>query len=185
MLLYPTLLREVSGDDHLGFQFVPGLSTTGQVLAPLVRDADSQIGYLTDGDDGGLAIARSLRDAGVQQARIVTLKNSDATAVEIEDFLEPTLLLTAANKLIHLYHSEAAPLELAQLQLGGRMASLEAAFLERTGTPVPKVELAYEILSTIEDRPGTPLLDKRRRKAFQKIAGKVFDLFGGLPTSQQ
>jgi hypothetical protein len=100
MLLYPTMFREAIELDYLGFQFVPGLSTTGQALAPLVPGESRHIAYLTDGDAGGLDIGARLRDAGVLAARIITLRNRDNTAVELEDFIDPATLLYAANKLI-------------------------------------------------------------------------------------
>ena len=58
------------------------------------------------------------------------------------------------------------------------MASLEVAYRERTGAPLPKVELAYEILNAREEDPKLILLDARRKKAFQNIVEKVFGLFG-------
>jgi energy-coupling factor transporter ATP-binding protein EcfA2 len=185
MLLYPTLFREVTQADHLGFQFVPGLATNGQVLAPIVRQANSHIGYLTDGDEGGTAIADQLEAAGIDRARIVRLKNSDGSAVEIEDFVDPAILLAAANKLIHLFHPGADGLMKEQLSVARRMSSLEVAYLATTGMPLPKIELAYEILNAIDETPGKPVLDARRRKAFSKVVDRVTSLFGGAPILPQ
>ena len=177
MLLYPTMFREFLNLVSLSFQFVHGLSGTGQALAPLVPGKDNRIAYLTDGDAGGLAIVRELERGGVSKDRIVILRNSDATAVEIEDFIDPSLLLLAANNLIERFHPGAGRIAIADLTVVRRMSSLEAAYMARTGVNLPKVELAYGLLDLIDEKPGLVLLDSRRRASFGKVVQRILDLF--------
>jgi hypothetical protein len=136
-----------------------------------------QIGYLTDGDAGGTAIAQNLERNGVKRKRIVILRNSENTAVEVEDFIDPKLLLLAANRILGRFYSEAEPIVNADLTIARRMNSLEIAYRARTGVDLPKVELAYELLDLVDECPGQSLLDSRRRGAFGKIAAKVIELF--------
>jgi ATPase subunit of ABC transporter with duplicated ATPase domains len=54
---------------------------------------------------------------------------------------------------------------------------LEVAYAARTKVKLPKVELAYELLDLLDEKPGRPLLDARRRSSFGKIALRVVGLF--------
>ena len=177
MLLYPTMFRESAETDVLGFQFVPGLSTTAEILGPLIPGKASHVVYLTDADDGGMKVRQRLVDAGVQTNRIVTLRNQEGTAIELEDFVDPALLLRAANNLIERFHTGSESLQISQLKADRRMSSLEQAYAAGTGVKLPKIELAYEILSILDGNPAANILDKRRRKAFGKTVSKVISLF--------
>jgi predicted ATP-dependent endonuclease of OLD family len=177
MLLYPALFREISEKEYLGFQFVPGLSTTGQVLAPLIPGNDHHIVYLADGDEGGLEIAEKLQRAGVDKTRIVHVRNPAGTALEIEDYIDSRVLLRAANRLLALFHPLAVPIQVSELANGRRMAALKAAYSARSGVPVPKVELAYELLRLKDEQPTLMLHDSRRRKALANILARLIELF--------
>ena len=177
MLLYPTMVREVTGSGVVGFQFVPGLSAAAQTLAPLIPSAAAHIGYLTDGDEGGRALRESLVAAGVPPARIITLRNPNGSAVEIEDFVDPHLLLRAANNLLSRFHPGVDKLEKSSLTLAHRMASLEAAYEAAAGVPVPKVELVYELLDILDTEPHSCVLDRRRKEAFTAIVARIQALF--------
>src|SRR5207302_176308 len=66
-ILLPTLLREASGEHRLGFQVAPGLAS---VAAASVRDLEAEagrVGFIVDGDEGGLAIAAKLKGSGVTE----------------------------------------------------------------------------------------------------------------------
>jgi ABC-type transport system involved in cytochrome c biogenesis ATPase subunit len=177
MLLYPSMVREVTEGSAIGFQFVPGLSAASQTLAPLIPSATAHIAYLTDGDAGGLAIKGKLIDAGVPPNRIITLRNNDNSAVEVEDFIDPKLLIRAANNLLSRFHPDAGQLAVSSLALVRRMGSMEVAYEKLAGQPLPKVELAYELLDIVELEPGQPLLDQRRKKAFATTATQIRALF--------
>jgi energy-coupling factor transporter ATP-binding protein EcfA2 len=177
MLLYPSMFREITGTETLGFQFVHGLSNTAHVLAPLLPEQGANIAYLTDGDPGGERIVAHLKDAGVSDSQIVSVRSPDGQAEEMEDYLDPTILLFAANRLIGQFHSEADLIKIDELTPVRRMASLEAVYPRNTGVEVPKVELAYEILAVMDDNPGKAILDRTRKRTFGSIVRKVTRLF--------
>lgn len=173
MLLYPAMFREALGEQSLGFQFVPGLSTSARALAPIMPADAANVAFLVDGDDGGRSIARDLVAGGVPDARVLVLEAANRHAVEIEDFVEPALLLQAANALLARHHAGAQPLARADLPSRRRMEALEAAYRVKAGVDLPKVELAYEILDLLDAEPERRILDDRRRSALGELARRV------------
>jgi hypothetical protein len=132
---------------------------------------------LVDGDPGGESLRQRLIASGVRADRIVQLSNGNRSAVEPEDFISPSKLITAANSLLAQFHVGVAPLSVADLTTARRMASLEAAYEEKAGVKLPKVELAYLLLESLDEQPGSRLLDPKRAKAFAAFCQKVRALF--------
>lgn len=182
MLLYPTMFREVLSRDALGYQFVPGLSTDGPALAAVGKVSSARTIFIHDSDAGGLEIAQKLVSSGVNSEHVLALKNSNKSAVELEDFIEPSLLVRAANQILQLYHKEAAPVMPGDLSLKLRINSLEDIYRARTGEPLSKIELAYAVLDFWRDEPGLKIVDAKRAGALAKLANKVDVIFGGPVT---
>jgi energy-coupling factor transporter ATP-binding protein EcfA2 len=103
-ILLPTLLRQSSGESRLGFQVAPGLSG---VAAMSVRDLETEagtVGFLVDGDAGGLAIKDKLLSAGIQEERILTLCDEGEGPLEIEDFIDPSIYVRAVNEELRCWN---------------------------------------------------------------------------------
>jgi len=177
MLLYPIMFREVLGRAALGFQFVPGLSTTARTLAPIVPTNSLNVTFLTDGDEGGQRIGSELGAGGIPPSKIIVLEGASRRAVEIEDFVDPSLLLDAANALITRFHQDADQLARSDLPSKHRMDGLEKAFLASTSRKIDKVELAYSILDLLDKDPRRGILDERRRADLRVIAERVCATF--------
>jgi predicted ATPase len=169
MLLYPSLFRQALGVSSLGFQFVPGLSRIGEDQALALGTG---VVHLVDGDPGGLSIARQLAELGVGQEDVFCLRNKARTALELEDFVEESRLLAAANAIIATWHPDRLALDALPGE-GTRMNRLERAFLERTGVKLPKVNLAYELLAILNDNPAATLLDPRRAETLRVVATAI------------
>lgn len=171
MLLYPTMFREALNVGDLGFQVVPNLSSAARGLMPLLPERANGISFLVDGDDGGLAIRDGLLREGLDATRIIVLGESEG--LELEDFVEPGLLLRAANALISRHHSAADPINAEVVAGARRMAALEQAYANATGVALPKVELAYELLDILDEDPTLQLLDAGRSAELKEVALKV------------
>jgi len=178
MLLYPTMFREALGAPALGFQFVPGLSSAAKALTPIIPAQAANVAFLVDGDAGGRKIAADLDAGGVPKTRIVVLEGAGRNAIEIEDFVDPALLLEAANALIARHCTGIGPIARTDLPSKRRMEGLEAAFQAATGRPVDKVELAYEILDKLDADPRRRILDPRRRDDLAGIVARVAAALG-------
>ncbi|MBB3693565.1 AAA family ATPase [Sphingomonas sp. BK580] len=173
MLLLPTMFREALKRDALGYQFVPGLSSAARTLAPTMPSQAANVCYLVDGDAAGEAIAGHLGAAAIPTSRIFLLVSANGQAVETEDFLNPGLLLDAANALIAKYSPNGRRLEVGDLSHEHRTKNLRGAFRAATGREMDKVELAYELLDALDERPDLKLLDDTRQDELSSLARRV------------
>lgn len=175
MLLLPSMFREALGRPSLGFQFVPGLSTSAEearLHAPTIGQANGIL-YLVDGDTGGTTLRDKLIAAGVDEADIFAVRGAGGDAVEPEDFIDPELLVDAANGLLGKHYPKVTPLKRRDLVVRERMSKLEEIYRARTATPLSKVELAYEVLGLISADPTRSLLDAARRNQFTDLAASM------------
>jgi predicted ATP-dependent endonuclease of OLD family len=178
MLLLPTMLREALDTRVLGFQFVPGLSSSNLVspLHPAFLGGTSRIAYLIDGDEGAEKLRKNLIEAGVPRERVFSLSNTKKTAVEIEDFIDPTLLIDASNSILRKLSIDK-PLKVADIGTDKPMEKLESVFFERSRKKISKVELAYEILEILSDFPERRSLAVSRKLAVKGVAERLVRYF--------
>lgn len=179
MLLLPTMLREALGTDVLGFQFVPGLSASTNEIGfhgPAIG-VNTDILFLTDSDPGGEKIKVDLHKRGVAKDRLFSLGSKDGNCEEIEDFIAPNAVISAANALIAKYHPKASIFSESDLSGNRRMAALEREFKKRTGVKLPKVDLAYEILATVEKDPSVKIVDAKRRSTVRSLGNAILKRF--------
>jgi predicted ATPase len=73
MILLPSLMREVTGRDHLEFQVAPGLSEVPKDFYPQLDLEAAKVVYLVDGDQGGLKLKADLTKGGVPDGRVIVL----------------------------------------------------------------------------------------------------------------
>jgi hypothetical protein len=180
IILLPKMFRESLKLETLGFQCVHGLSNLGASVWLLALGGRAGVLYLTDGDPGGITLRQSLLDGGCLADDVFTLTNSDCSAVELEDFIDPPLLVSAANTLLGRFYPDQAEIKAGDLSNRLRMESLEHLFAERTGVKLPKVELAYEVIDLLDKVPGSRVLDQRRKKTFDSISQGILNRFEAL-----
>lgn len=180
MLLLPTMFREALANSVLGFQFVPGLSVSDGVFHRPVLGKQSGVMFLVDGDSGGSAISKRLAAGGAETANIFVLRSPDGRAVEPEDFVDPSLLLSAVNLLLNRFHGTVSPLDRKATPAKNRMHSLEKAYRAATKSDLSKVELAYEILDILAADPTRAVLDPKRASAFVAIAESILNRFKAI-----
>jgi len=172
MLLLPTMLRQATGSEILGFQFVPGLSSISPQNTSVISQAH-RVTYLVDGDEGGESIKKNLLSTGIQERNVITLCNSDKSATETEDFLNPDILILAINSIIDMHHPHAKRIQKSDLSSKSRMDSAEKFFLKSTSRELSKVNLAYAVLDILDQDPEASIIDPRRISAIQAIARKL------------
>jgi predicted ATP-dependent endonuclease of OLD family len=99
MLLLPSLLREATGLDSLGYQIAPGLSEVSPQLAEELDLEAARSCFLVDGDPGGTALSRKLQDSGVPVARVLFLGGEDS-GLTLEDLIDPDVYRSCVNTLL-------------------------------------------------------------------------------------
>lgn len=179
MLLLPTMFREALGVDVLGFQFVPGLSSSLDEFnfhAPAIG-LPSDILYLTDSDPGGRRIREYIIKSGVQKDRLFIMGSKDGECQEFEDFIDPEIMISAANNYIARYYPSIGNVLLQDVGTKTRMANLEKEFKRRTGVKLSKVDFAYEVLGILEREPLTKIIEPKRRAAVKSVANLIVKRF--------
>jgi predicted ATP-dependent endonuclease of OLD family len=147
-ILLPTLLRQASGRDRLDFQVAPGLAG---VAAAAVSDLDveaGRVGYIVDGDEGGLAISRKLIEAGIPAERVVILADEQdpSRAYETEDFIDIDVYLAAVNAELRCWNALVTQCQPADLGDTFRTKTLDS-WCKSHGYDVPdKAAVAQRIL---------------------------------------
>lgn len=177
MLLLPTMMRYALGSDVLGFQFVPGLSYAEDfVQAPAVGKRSGVL-YLVDGDPGGIKIKDKLIDLKVAKKDIFILCSSDKTALEIEDFVRPDLLVHAFNQLVKKFHKSEGQIGLKDLPSSCRMDWIEKYYKEKFGKKISKIAFSYEILDCINEFPSKSPIDTKKLSSLKGIASQINSRF--------
>jgi predicted ATP-dependent endonuclease of OLD family len=97
-ILLPTLLRQASDEERLGFQVAPGLSSVASSSVAELEAEAGRVAFLVDGDKGGSNIVAKLTGAGIPANRVMTLTDSTTgEGLEVEDLVAPSVYAQAAN----------------------------------------------------------------------------------------
>jgi energy-coupling factor transporter ATP-binding protein EcfA2 len=179
MLLLPTMFREALGTEVLGFQFVPGLSSSLDDFgfhAPAIG-IPSDILYLTDADGGGTKIRDHLIKQGVPKDRVFLMGTKDGECEEFEDFISAEIMIESVNSYISKYYPKVKSLSSDEIGSSKRMSNLEKEFKKRTGVKLPKIDFAYEVLGLLERDPLRKLIEPKRRTAVKAVATSVVRRF--------
>jgi len=174
MILLPRLLREATGKEYLGFQVTPGLSSASADQIALLNSESTRTVYLVDGDSGGIALERKIRQAGVQEHRIFRLpKINDGESV-LEDFLDISQYTKAVN--LELRRSHCGDLQVSENDLeGGSRPVLLERWCSKNKISLPsKRAVAYHLLDAAI---ATNILDKSTSDSLADLFSKITQVF--------
>lgn len=96
MLMLPSLIKKAIEVDDLDYQVAPGLSEAPVSMYPELDLEGARVAFLVDGDKGGKDLHDALVQAGVPEARIVTLG-----ALTLENLLDPEAYTHVVVELIN------------------------------------------------------------------------------------
>ena len=145
-ILLPTLLRQSSGEPRLGFQVAPGLSGVAAMSVRHLETEAGTVGFLVDGDTGGLSIKDKLLSAGIQEERIVVLRDKDEIPLEIEDFIDPTIYVRAVNEELRCWNEIATEITTADLSQTLSSKAVDSWCRERNLEPPDKTAVAQRVV---------------------------------------
>ena len=153
VVLLPTLLREATSRNVVGFQVAPGLAEAAPSAVAELDLTAARVAYVVDDDMGGRNLAKKLRSGGIPTSRILILGRGRRKGIVLEDTLAPTVFRDAVNA--ELQRSGQTPrLPLSAIPARGRPAALAAWASGEASIQAPnRVAVANQALR----RPG-PLL---------------------------
>jgi energy-coupling factor transporter ATP-binding protein EcfA2 len=145
-ILLPTLLRQATGSDRLGFQVAPGLSS---VAAAGIADLDAEagrVGFIVDGDKGGRAILGKLLESGVSRDRIIVLEGLNSTPLELEDLVARDVYAECVNEELQLWIEQPTPFRPDDVSASIRTSALKQWCFRHAYDPPDKVAIAQRIV---------------------------------------
>lgn len=172
-MLLPTLFRQATGLDRLGYQIAPGLAN---VSAEAIVDLDlvaARVVYLLDRDASGDAKAKLLASVGVPQQRIVRLGTSKAPLV-LEDLVDPVVYLDAVNAELARWGS-GVQIPPSAIPARQRPAAVNRWCASRRPVAVPptKRAVAQRILERAAD---LTVVSEKRRAVIEELHAQVVEL---------
>jgi hypothetical protein len=99
LILLPSLLREATGADALGFAVIPGAATTPVSKIAGLGLQGVQTAWVLDADDGGRTRRAFLtNDCGIEESRVLLL--ADDQDLEVEDLIAPEAYVAAVQSYV-------------------------------------------------------------------------------------
>jgi hypothetical protein len=170
LVLLPSLCREATGEDVLGFQVVPGAANVPPVRIAGLDLVGVATVWILDGDPGGRERRDYLTQQGVPADRIVLLEAGES-GLELEDLVLPTTYVQAVNGYIR---DVGGADQFAVGDLPAETCRRHRALVDwcaaREIPPPGKVAVANKVLHL---RREVPLLDPMRRRTLRKIVRTV------------
>jgi energy-coupling factor transporter ATP-binding protein EcfA2 len=182
-LLLPSLIKEATGKDFLGYQPAPSFAeaTSPEEIADLDLIA-SQIAVLADGDKGGEVHVERLTENGILDEQVRYLGGASDSGLSIEDLIDSTIYLNAINEQLELWHNLSFPA--AQLPKKGRSHHVaqwcKAKSIELDKQiKMSKVDIAQGVLDQRGD--GVQLLDEKYMQLLADLDAEVEEIFKQAP----
>lgn len=173
-ILLPTLLRHAADAEYLRFQIAPGLSSVAASAVGSLEAEAGRVGFIVDGDGGGLAIRDKLMAAGVEGARVIVLQ-SDDEELETEDLVDPEVYLNAVNEELRCWQEVSTPLSLAELTTSLRTKAVAEWCTSRGLVAPDKAAVAQRV---IDQSPERPVHSAARRPLLIKLLSDVHAILG-------
>ena len=181
-LLLPTLIRQATGEERLGYQPVPSLAEATSDEIANFDLVGGRVACLVDGDEGGKKHFKRLTKHGFFDEQILFLGGSENSELAIEDLLDKAVYLKAVNEELKAWHGLEFPA--SELPEKGRSKAVEDWCAQQTGegggeVKLSKVDVAQRVLDQLS--PKKKLLAKEHRKTLKDLHKKITDVFEGAP----
>lgn len=158
--LLPTLFKEATGRDELGFQLVQGLSSLKRDRIKSVLTEAPRFVCLLDGDSAGNALEQELLSEGVQKGQILRLPENRV----LEDLIDVVEYWKAVTAVMGIGGAAGDPPSI--LKKPNRPAHLKAWCEQNGYEPPRKTAVGHELLSAALS--GKTILAKAHRDHLAK-----------------
>ncbi|WP_019498537.1 toprim domain-containing protein [Pseudanabaena sp. PCC 6802] len=171
MLLLPTIFRQVSQRTSLGFQIAPGLSVAPKSILSLLENEAPSVVFLTDNDAAGKELAKQLKEAGIEESRILHLPGVEGTV--LEDCINKELYLEAINNEFLNWNQNPPIMSLKDLPDINRPKALSKWCKANSIKPPDKKVIAYRLLDFATGEQPKILIPSDMKEAFKELHEKI------------
>jgi predicted ATP-dependent endonuclease of OLD family len=176
-ILLPTLFREATEDNILGFQIVPGLSNASKEQIIKLDNQSSDTAYITDSDHGKSKLYRVLKDAGIDENRIFCLPEYNKNVgLAIEDIISKEIYHKVIQKEIEKYNPNSdIQIKSEDIHDNDRANAVDEFCKTNNMNPPSKREVAFSLLE--EKANGKSILDQKYKDELSQIVKKIKEVF--------
>lgn len=144
VVLLPSLIRDVTQREDLGYQIAPGLAEANVGALAALRNEGSNVAYVVDGDAAGAKITKLLVQAGVDGSEILAL-GGPSSGVVVEDLISAAIYVDAFNTELRRSHGEGHAYDVKDLPGVNRPAAIAKWCKSKGIDPPAKANVAYHI----------------------------------------
>jgi predicted ATP-dependent endonuclease of OLD family len=166
IILWPRLLREATGRDHLDLQIAPGISKADQPSIIVLDSEAPRTAYLLDADKAGDRLRNELIGAGISVDRIFSVPREVRSGLVVEDLIDAAVYVQAVNEELRRSNGAANLYPVERLPDVGRPTAIKD-WCRVNGINEPKkVAVAYRV---IEEGIGVSISTEPYRESLTQL----------------
>ncbi len=173
MLLLPTIFRQVSEREFLGFQVVSGLSETTLSVLPAMETAGKRVVYFVDADNEGNLLKKKLKKLNVENDRIYSMRRPTNASLTIEDLIDADCFVKATNRVIDEFYSGKSHVTTTDVSSPNRVDKLNAFCTKNNIKEIPKINIAYHLLDIAAEGSGVLIFEQKFKSQLESIYEKI------------
>ena len=172
MMLLPTLLRQATKRDYLGFQIVPGIAMTSNANFGLLENHAPKVAFLVDRDRDGEKYIKQLKESGIKENRIYQLPEWNQALV-LEDYVRKELYLEAVNNQIKQWNNNTKSdlMSIKDIPDSNRPEAVKnwCEYPNRNLKNPEKVSVTYELLDLATGDRQEKLIEDHLKKKLSEL----------------
>ncbi len=171
MLLLPTLFRQVSQKDYLGFQVLPGIANTAKANFGLLPNNAPKVAFLVDNDEAGEKYRKQLEESGIEPGKIFKLPHLGKV---IEDYIRKELYLEVIRKQINNWNEVDTEISI-DIPENNRPKYVDKWCDNSQLKKTNKVEVAYSLLDLATNERQEQLTEDSLRNDLLELYKQIIE----------
>jgi AAA domain, putative AbiEii toxin, Type IV TA system len=175
-LLLPTLIREATGEPHLGYQVVPGFSEARPRDIPQFDLLAARVGFVADSDSGGQEHVKKLIANSVKREQIAYL-GGRGNGLTLEDFVRTSVYVDAVNAEL-TSRWRGVQISAGDVPTSSRARALDALMKGKRDADGKTVDLRrLDVAQRLLDMRPSSLVAPRRKAALIRLDQELESIF--------
>lgn len=178
MLLLPTLFRQATQRDYLGFQIVQGIAEAGKANFGLLQNHAPKVAFLVDNDDAGTEYVEQLKKSTIDEKAIFMLPHPEQV---LEDYLDSHLYLQAVNEQIKNWnkgYTQESLMSLDDLPQQNRPQAVKKWYEKNNLENKPnKTSIAYYLLDLATGEEQKQIVENQFKNSLVELYEKINAFF--------
>ncbi len=176
-LLLPSLIREATGKEQLGYQVVPGFSEARPFDVPQFDLLAARVGFIADGDPGGSEHVAKLLAKGFKKEQVAYL-GGRGKGFTLEDMVRASAYAEAVNRELAA-RWRGVQISESDITKKGRATALRKVMKGKRDLDGKSVDLRrLDVAQRLLDMRPQPLVDPLRKAALVRLDAALEQILG-------